>query len=234
MRPFLRSLNVHIAVGGYDIVHAMLPAPCNVYHPHAGIEAVGWHEASVFRKLTNRRTRMYVQTERAMFRQIRGAGSTNTPVMLCLSDHARAEAALIYPSAAHRMATLYSGVDDARFIPDAPATPPTTSCLFIGQDFDRKGLDTAIRAIAASSGACLRVIGRDDPAKYIALAETLGVSSRVTFAGPSSDVAKELADTGVLLLPARREPFGMVVPEAMLMGRAADRVFERRRERNRA
>jgi UDP-glucose:(heptosyl)LPS alpha-1,3-glucosyltransferase len=144
--------------------------------------------------------------------------------MLCLSNRARDEAAAIYPAAAARMTTLYSGVDDARFPAPATSSPPLSEtgkppvCLFVGQDFARKGLDIAIHAIADHPSAILRVIGGDDPAPYRAIAERRSVADRVEFVGATRDVARHLAEASALLLPARREPFGMVAVEAMLCG----------------
>ena len=40
MRAFLDGVRDHVASGGYDIVHAMLPIhACDIYHPHAGMAA---------------------------------------------------------------------------------------------------------------------------------------------------------------------------------------------------
>jgi len=47
---------------------------------------------------------------------------------------------------------------------------------------------------------------------------SLGITDRVRFAGPTSNVAPYYAAADVLLLPARDEPFGMVVTEAMSSG----------------
>ncbi|MGN6625365.1 MAG: glycosyltransferase family 4 protein [Tepidisphaeraceae bacterium] len=211
-RAFLDSLEKHRAAERYDAVHAMLPAPCDVYHPHAGLEAIGWRQASALQRWSNRRRRAFVETERALLTGAR------PPFVLCLSDQARAQARAVYPEARERFLTLHSAVDDARFVPRESPAAPTTDCVFVGQDFHRKGLDIALRALARTRALRLRVVGRDDPSRYRALAAELGIADRVDFAGPSSDVAGELARAGALVVPARTEPFGMVVAEAMLMG----------------
>lgn len=210
-RAFLDSLEKHRAPERYDAVHAMLPAPCDVYHPHAGLEAIGWRRASVLQRWSNRRRRAFVETERALLTGAR-------PFVLCLSDQAREQAMGVYSQARERFLTLHSAVDDTRFVPRDGSAAPTTDCVFVGQDFHRKGLDIALRALARTRALRLRVVGRDDPSRYRALAAELGIADRVDFAGPSSDVAGELARAGALVLPARVEPFGMVVAEAMLMG----------------
>ena len=49
------ALRRHLDADHYDVVHTMLPASVgNVYHPHAGLEAVGWQRASWLKRLTVR------------------------------------------------------------------------------------------------------------------------------------------------------------------------------------
>jgi len=105
----------------------------------------------------------------------------------------------------------------ARIPVDRPANPKPV-VLFIGQDFERKGLDVAINAIAQVPDAILRVIGKDSISSYKSQAEKLGIANRVEFLGARDDVPAQLAAADALVLPSRQEPFGMVVAEALLMG----------------
>ncbi|MEY2468610.1 MAG: hypothetical protein QOF21_1308 [Actinomycetota bacterium] len=83
-----------------------------------------------------------------------------------------------------------------------------------------KETDLALRAWSAanarSHGWTLEVIGdgalRPD---LVALAQSLGISGTVRFAGHVTDAASRLAAAGILLAPARGEPFGFSVVEAM-------------------
>ena len=210
---FVESLEAHLNREHYDVVHAMLPVRrCHFYHPHAGIESVGWSDTSFLQQLTNARRQTFVDVEASLL------GTPPRPITLCLSDAARAQAAAVFPKAAELMFTLYSGVDESRFVPIDRPENTTPVVLFIGHDFERKGLDVAIAAIAQMPGARLRVVGKDSSSAARSQAERLGVADRVEFVGPRDDIAAQLAAADALVLPARREPFGMVVVEALLMG----------------
>ena len=58
-----------------------------------------------------------------------------------------------------------------------------------------------------------------------ALAAELGLGTHVDLAGsmPEDEVRRALADADIFLLPSHAEPLGVVVMEAMAMGRAGDR-----------
>jgi glycosyltransferase involved in cell wall biosynthesis len=92
--------------------------------------------------------------------------------------------------------------------------------LFVGNEFDRKGLQTILEAmgLGRDAGMKLAVAGSDDPAPYRALARKLGVSDRVRFLGPVKGPEDILAGADALVLPAWYEPFGMVIIEAMAAG----------------
>jgi UDP-glucose:(heptosyl)LPS alpha-1,3-glucosyltransferase len=210
---FVESLESHLRIENYDVVHAMLPVPrCDLYHPHAGIESISWSETSFLQQLTNARRQTFVDVEAALL------GAPPRPLTLCLSDRARLQAAKIFPKAAELMLTLYSGVDESKFVPVDRAPNAKPVVLFIGQDFQRKGLDVAINAIAQVPNAVLRVIGKDAPGAFKAQADRLGLQNRVEFLGARDDVPAQLANADALVLPSRQEPFGMVAAEALLMG----------------
>jgi len=98
--------------------------------------------------------------------------------------------------------------------------------LFVGKEFRRKGLDEIIRAlplINARGGNCrLLVIGENyesypPTSFYKSLAASLGVGDKVIFLGHSSNVNCYMA-ADLFVFPAKYEPFGMVVAEAMATG----------------
>lgn len=202
-QAFIDDLDRHLATTKYDIIHTALPLPqCDVYHPHAGVEAMTLAQASVAQRIFNRRRQRFAHVEKQMLRTAR-------PVVICLSNRARADLLVEMPVDPDRAVTLYSSPDDADFVPLAASRGD--GALFIGQDFHRKGLDVAIASVLRVDGLRLRVVGGDDPAPF-------GRHARVEFLGQRDDVARELARSAVLVHPARHEPFGMVVVEAMLMG----------------
>lgn len=95
--------------------------------------------------------------------------------------------------------------------------------LFIGSDYHRKGLDRALRGIAAlnptlRSRVKLWVIGQDKPTAFLNLARTLEIENLVTFLGARDDVPQLLWSADLLLHPAYSEAAGLVLLEAMAAG----------------
>ncbi len=211
---FLDSLESHLSENAYDIVHAMLPVRrCDVYHPQAGVESITFPRTNALQKLTNRRRALFAQVERSLIE------SNRPPTVLCMSNRSREETRSVFLIDPSRLITLYNGVESDRFNPD-PARPidDPPRVVLVGQDFARKGVDLAIRAVAAVPNVVLDVVGKDDPSRFLALVNEFRVASRVRFLGATGEVETVLAGATALIHPARFEPFGMVVPEAMLMG----------------
>jgi glycosyltransferase involved in cell wall biosynthesis len=120
-----------------------------------------------------------------------------------------------------------NGVDVERFRPDPAvraalrATEAVGDCvvaLFVGGDWERKGLDIAIEALskvrAAGYDLRLWVVGRGDAVRLLALAERLGVARYVRFFGPRSDTEVFYQAADLFVLPSRYEAFSLVCLEA--------------------
>ena len=132
---------------------------------------------------------------------------------------------------ADSVVVIYSGVDSERYDPrhisqyrtdvrrrhsigkDAPGV------LFVGGDWERKGLARAIIALPLMDcpKAVLLVIGQGDIDAYRQIARERGVEGRVIFAGLNREVWKYYAAGDALVLPTLNEAFGLVVLEAMSM-----------------
>jgi len=97
--------------------------------------------------------------------------------------------------------------------------------LFVGGNFQRKGLPTLLRAVAQLKehlpAIRLHVVG-DNPARgrMVALTEELGLSEHVTFLGALSHnaLAPLYRAAQVLALPSEIEGFGITLLEAMHLG----------------
>jgi glycosyltransferase involved in cell wall biosynthesis len=115
------------------------------------------------------------------------------------------------------------GIESGRFAP-APARPFGWRLLYLGRIDRRKGVDTAVDALAElPAEATLRVVGRGDSAylhELRARAAELGVGRRVEFAEVERDgVRAEYAGADVVVFPVRwEEPWGLVPLEAMAVG----------------
>ena len=155
-----------------------------------------------------------------------------TPEIVAISRTSGDEIARLYAVPPTRLSVVYNGVDLERFHPRqgeamrgrarAEAGVPAEGwvLLFAGSGFHRKGLDAAIRALAALDDASSRllVIGRGDSVPYRRLAREHGVAERIVWLGVRGDIERWYAAADVLVLPTRYEPFGNVHLEALASG----------------
>lgn len=140
------------------------------------------------------------------------------------------ELSTAYPKLA--TAVTPNGVEHERFRPD-PEQRITVRrslgipdddlmALFVGGDWDRKGLGIAIEAIAKASRAELHpwlvVVGRGNEERFSALARELGVAERIVFVGARRDTERFYAAADVFVLPSHYEAFPLVALEAAATG----------------
>jgi glycosyltransferase involved in cell wall biosynthesis len=123
-----------------------------------------------------------------------------------------------------RTGVAHSGIH-ADLLDPAPPQPWAWRLLYVGRLDPRKGVETAIEALAHLPEARLELIGGWDPAEEGRLrgrARELGVEPRVTFAGHRSraDIAAAYGEHDAVLFPVIwEEPWGLVPLEAMARGR---------------
>jgi UDP-glucose:(heptosyl)LPS alpha-1,3-glucosyltransferase len=133
---------------------------------------------------------------------------------------------------------LFNAVDLQRYDPAARpdtrgatrakygATDGDSVALFIGQDFERKGLWEAVSAVGhlhasdprAAERLVLLIVGKQRAAKYQALAKRLGVERQVVNVGPTDDAYAAYRGADFLVLPTKHDPCSLVVLEALAMG----------------
>jgi glycosyltransferase involved in cell wall biosynthesis len=138
------------------------------------------------------------------------------------SEHVRERALLVRPLP--DTAVAHPGIEAGRFT-EAPARPEFGwRLLYLGRIDRRKGIDTAIEALAQlPEQATLSVVGRGDESyarELRQLAARLGVDGRVDFAEVEREgVPAAYAAADVLVFPVRwDEPWGLVPLEAMAVG----------------
>ncbi|MGH3024885.1 MAG: glycosyltransferase, partial [Gaiellaceae bacterium] len=96
--------------------------------------------------------------------------------------------------------------------------------LFVGDNFERKGLDRAIGAVARSrQNVELWVAGGGVQDTYRELARSLGVADRTRFLGrvPKERLTGVYSAADVFVLPSRQDAWGHPTIEAMAAGRVA-------------
>lgn len=208
---FLNNLDHHLSEAGYAIVHAMLPVrSCDLYHPHAGIAAEALNRPSIH---FNPRRKAMATIENDLLTR------PKPPVVLCLSNYIKGFVTKHYPMLSDRLETLFNAVDLAHFSPGHQATSKPTA-LIIANDFERKGLGTALRALALVGSECLnlQVVGKEPAGRFATLAADLKISNAVNFLGPSTDPRSRYAAADFFVLPTRHDPCSLVVLEALAMG----------------
>ena len=120
-------------------------------------------------------------------------------------------------------------VDVAPFLPTAGREqearqslgirPGDHAILFVGHDFERKGLGEAIAAVSALPAEThLIVVGGGDEARFQRVAERLGVAGRVHFVGRTENPASFYRAADSFVLPTRHDPWGIPLIEAMAAG----------------
>ncbi|WP_448006662.1 glycosyltransferase family 4 protein [Agromyces bauzanensis] len=92
--------------------------------------------------------------------------------------------------------------------------------LFIGHEFERKGLALAMAALRHAPTATLLVVGGtpDMIRRASAEATNLGVAGRVRFVGSHADPIPFIHAADVFVLPSAYESYGLVVMEALASG----------------
>ncbi len=125
-------------------------------------------------------------------------------------------------------AVIANGVDRARFAPDPDARAAVRAelgigagelvAVFVGGDWERKGLRFAIEGVAAAGGWRLLVVGEGDEARHRTLADRCGAGDRVLFAGATPAPERCYACADAFLLPSAYEAFPLVALEAAATG----------------
>lgn len=175
------------------------------------------------------RYRHFLAFERAVF------GRERPTRIALLTDHEIPVYQRIYGTPTERITVLPPGVPKRDPDPSAGAAlrkrlaaelgwdGKDQLLLFVGSDFQRKGVDRILRAIVSLPperrvGVRLAVAGDDRPGSLERLTAELGLRDRVAFLGARNDVPGLMQAADLLVHPARVESAGMVLVEALTFG----------------
>lgn len=233
MLAFFVRGSLPLARARVDLVHtlgALIPNRANlisVHYCHAGARAktgrLAPKDATHIRRLNTTIAKgLAIVAERYCYRPARAQ------ILAAVSPGVVSELKWHYPGVP--VALTPNGVDNDRFRPDpavraqvrgAEGVRDEVICLFVGGDWDRKGLAVAIAALARAdeeTRLLLWVVGPGDRRRFEQLAVDLGVGERVRFLGPRPDteIFYQAADTFVL--PTEYETFSLVAYEAAASG----------------
>ncbi len=240
-RPFPLKFCVYYALAGLRLarervdlvqtVGAIVPNRVDVasiHFCHAAFKAVETGESgntSILRQLNTRIShRLALTAERWSYRPNR------VRMFAAVSDGVAREMNTFYPGA--QTVVTVNGVDHDRFSPDLDAyartrtelgvRPETCVALFVGGDWDRKGLALAIEGLAyaraRSAPVTLWVVGPGDRARFLALAAELGVGDDVRFFGHRADPERFYKAADVCVVPTLYETFCIAAFEGAAAG----------------
>jgi len=231
---FARAACQAVARGNYDLVqsHERLCC-CDIFRAGDGVHREwlrqrdrilpGWRRAL---------TRLSPFHQLGLWQERRMFASPRLKVVIANSEGVKADILHHYPHIRARIEVIYNGVDLHRFHPglkdafrqetrvNLGISQDASVLLFVGSGFERKGLATALRALAGlPENTHLVVVGKDrQQRRYEALARGLGIANRVHFAGPQADVRPYYGMADVFVFPSLYDPFPNAVLEAMACG----------------
>lgn len=151
-------------------------------------------------------------------------------VFVCVSEGVADEMREHFPAAAERVVAIQNGVDTEAFAPGVRAEPAAAErarlgiprerllAAFVGGEWERKGLEIAIRALSGAPEWDLVVAGDGDEPRYRELASSLGVADAVHWLGVTRDVQLVYQMADALVFPSRYEAFSLVTLEAAASG----------------
>lgn len=133
---------------------------------------------------------------------------------------------------ANNVQIAYHGLDLQRFQParremiragarrELSLAPGDFAVLLIGNDWKSKGLPCIIKAVAhlTDSNFSILVVGRDNPEPFREAIQKHGLSNRIRFLPPRSDVEFYYAAADAYASPTLEDSFGLPVAEAMACG----------------
>lgn len=227
---YLNQLKPMLDKGKFDLVVGFNKMPyLDIYYAADVCYQARAREKHGFLYRLSSRYRQYVALESAVF-----AKGAKTQICL-ISPLQQAAFTQFYGTEPERFHLLPPGIAKDRIAPSNAAQlraklrlayhiqQTETVLLMVGSGFKTKGVDRAIRGLAAlpvtlKKTTRLMVIGQDDPEPFMKLARQLKVEEQVAFLGGRDDVPAWLLAADFLVHPAYHENTGTVLLEALTAG----------------
>ena len=230
---FAQAVGIALARDRPDLVqsHERIEG-CDVFRAGDGVHRV-WLEERVrtgprgerLRIAANPYHRYVLDAEARVF------ASPSLKGVICISQMVRDDIRRHFGVDEKKLNVIYNAVDPREFGPQVKATRAPVRAglgfaddhvvfLLVGSGYARKGVPTAIRALARlPQQARLLVVGRDKaPALYRGLARRSGVGDRVVFTGPQTDPRPFYGAADAFVLPTLYDPLSNAVLEALACG----------------
>ena len=215
--------NKKIASFNFDIIHThdrIFTADICTLHsvPHKF-----WVKKIRHKKFLSLFDRATVYTEKRLF------NSSQCHIFMPVSNLAKEILLNEFPQLKKKTRVLCPGVNLDKYCPTNSArksesafgfSPDDFVLLFVGMNFELKGLDPVMAALCQSQQKSPRplkllVAGKGDIEKYTKLATKLNIKNNVVFAGTRDDMENIYSEGDMLIMLSQFDTFGMVVLEAM-------------------
>lgn len=220
---------------GFSLSRSQLGIPvfATIHHTHA-LEFASTAEFAKQKKGLFSRLR-YLISQKALARLERST-LEKADIVVAVSDYTAKNAIDLYPSIKERTHVVLNSVDDRRFSPEIDGSgfrskfglgsDPTA--LYVGRFARSKGIEYLIESfksvVKKIPNAKLMLVGsgtRETEESIKSLVHDLGLSSSIILAGKinDEDLPTVYASSDVLVLPSLVEGFGLVLLEAMAVGK---------------
>ena len=232
---FARGVGTIIAREQFSLVqsHERISG-CDVFRAGDGVHAA-WLEArgrnqTILAKFATGLSPWHRHTLAAEARMF---GDPRLRAVICISRMVRDDIQRFFGVAAEKLHVIYNGIDATDFSPKLRELHREDLCvrlgipfsatifLYVGSGFDRKGVRQLLTAFEKlhDDNTYLVIVGKDKKQRaFERQAVSLGVMSRVRFAGAQRDVRPFYGAADVFVLPTLYEPLSNAVLEALASG----------------
>ncbi|GMU23405.1 MAG: hypothetical protein AMXMBFR13_34830 [Phycisphaerae bacterium] len=245
-RQFIEGASEYVRTHDFDIVHCITPCPAaDVYQPRGGTipetleRNLAMRSSRIRRGLkrlaqrTSLKYRIMEDLERQLLQR------QPPPWVIAISHYVEEQLSRHYRFDPSRVRHIFNGVDPDT-TPAADRLADRTKIrrqyglagrdlmlLCVAHNFRLKGVGSLVEALARqeADGAAPAgrkqlavVVGRDDPAPFVKLADQLGVRERIVFTGPTPRVRAFFHAADLLVHATYYDPCSRVVLEALASG----------------
>lgn len=181
---------------------------------------------------SSRSRRIYQAVAEKIFtrQEMRAYTSPRLKRVIAVSQGMKRELITYYGVDERKITVIPNGVDHQTFSPEKDPEAKRALrrqlglpednflCLFVGGDWDRKGLADAVGAVAGLPKTSLIVVGSGDVDRYRKLAQAVGAEHQIIFAGQSLRSHDYYRAADIFVFPSRYEAFSLVTIEAAASG----------------